>query len=300
MHIPVLLNEVMEILKPQKGEFFIDGTFGAGGHSEKIMEAIGENGRLLAFDWDPSAEFRAKEKPAFAKAMAGEGKNFMFANVNYANTKEFLREKNLPKADGLLLDLGFSSDQLEESGKGFSFKNDEPLIMSYGQGGLTAYEVVNSYPEEKLLEIIRDLGEERFSGRIARVIIENRQKAPIKTSLQLASIIRSAVPRNYEKGRIDPATRTFQALRIFVNGELENIKKVLGDLEEIVKIGGRVAVISFHSLEDRIVKNIFRDLKKSGKAELLNKKIISASRDEVLRNPRSRSAKLRGIVMVKS
>ncbi len=295
MHIPVLLNEVMEILKPQKGEFFIDGTFGAGGHSEKILEAIGEKGRLLAFDWDPSAELGAKEKPAFAKAMAGEGKNFMFRNVNYADTKKVLQENDLPKADGLLLDLGFSSDQLEDSGKGFSFRKDEPLVMSYGKTGLTAYEVVNAYPEEKLLEIIKEYGEERFPGRIARVIVESRQKEPIKTSLQLAQIVRSALPRNYEHGRIDPATRTFQALRIYVNGELENIKKVLGDLEEIVKSGGRVAVISFHSLEDRIVKNIFRDMKKAGKAELINKKIISASRDEIISNPRSRSAKLRGI-----
>lgn len=299
-HIPVLLNEVMEILKPQKGEFFIDGTFGAGGHSEKILEAIGEKGKLLAFDWDSSAELRAREKPAFAKAMAGEGKSFMFRNVNYADTKKILKEDGLPKADGLLLDLGFSSDQLEDSGKGFSFKKDEPLVMSYGKSGLTAYDVVNTYPEEKLLEIIKELGEERFPGRIARIIVESRQKEPIKTSLQLARIIRSALPRNYEQGRIDPATRTFQALRIYVNGELENIKKVLGGLEEIVKSGGRVAIISFHSLEDRIVKNMFRDLKKAGKVELLNKKVIMASRDEILINPRSRSAKLRGIVMLKS
>jgi len=288
-HIPVLLNEVMEILKPQKGEFFIDGTFGAGGHSEKILEAIGEGGKLLAFDWD--------EKAAERNRFIFEKKNFMFANVNYANAKDFLQERDLPKADGFLLDLGFSSDQLEDSGRGFSFKKDEPLMMSYGKGGLTAYEVVNTYPEEKLSGIIKDLGEERFPGRIARVIVENSQKEPIKTSLQLARIVRSALPRNYEKGRIDPATRTFQALRIYVNGELENIKKVLCDLEGIVKSGGRVAVISFHSLEDRIVKNIFRDMKKSGKAELLNKKIISASRDEILSNPRSRSAKLRGIII---
>ncbi|MHB9019710.1 MAG: 16S rRNA (cytosine(1402)-N(4))-methyltransferase RsmH [Minisyncoccota bacterium] len=294
-HIPVLLNEVMEILRPQKGEFFIDGTFGAGGHSEKILEAIGEKGKLLAFDWD--------EKAAQRNRSIFEKKNFVFHNVNYADAKKILQENDLPKADGLLLDLGFSSDQLEDSGKGFSFKKDEPLIMSYGKnlsaqaGGLTAYEVVNTYPEEKLLEIIKEFGEERFPGRIARVIVENREKEPIKTSLQLARIIRSALPRNYEQGRIDPATRTFQALRIYVNGELENVKKVLGDLDGIVKSGGRVAVISFHSLEDRIVKNIFRDLKKSGKAELLNKKIISASREEILTNPRSRSAKLRGIIL---
>jgi 16S rRNA (cytosine1402-N4)-methyltransferase len=288
-HIPVLLNEAMEILKPRKGEFFIDATFGRGGHSEKILEAIGKTGALLAIDWDE----KAKER----NSKLLENKNVIFVNSNYAKVKDILKEKNLPKADGLLLDLGFSSDQLEESGKGFSFKKDEPLIMSYGEDGLTAGEVINSYPQEKLEEIIRNLGEERFAGRIARNIVESRNAIPIETSFQLAEIIRKAVPGGYERGRIDPATRTFQALRIYVNGELENLKTVLGDLGVILKSGGRAAIISFHSLEDRIVKNYFRDLKKSDKAELLNKKIITASREEATANPRSRSAKLRGIIL---
>ena len=288
-HIPVLLNEVMEILKPGKGEFFIDATFGRGGHSEKILEAIGEEGTLLAIDWDEKAKER-NEKIL-------KRKNVIFANANYAKVKDILKEKNLPAADGLLLDLGFSSDQLEESGKGFSFKKDEPLIMSYGENGLTAREVVNSYPQEALEEIIRNLGEERFAGRIARNIAENRRKAPIQTSFQLAEIIRRAVPGGYERGRIDPATRTFQAFRIYVNGELDNLKAILDDLGIILKAGGRAAIISFHSLEDRIVKNHFRDLKNQGKAELLNKKVIIASREEAAINPRSRSAKLRGIIL---
>jgi 16S rRNA (cytosine1402-N4)-methyltransferase len=169
--------------------------------------------------------------------------------------------------------------------------------MSYGENGLTAGDVVNTYPEEKLAEIIRNFGEERFSGRIARNIAESRKKTPIKTSFQLAEIIRKAVPGGYERGRIDPATRTFQALRIYVNGELENLKGILDDLELILKKGGRAAIISFHSLEDRIVKNYFRDLKNTGRAELLNKKIIIASRGESSANPRSRSAKLRGIIL---
>jgi 16S rRNA (cytosine1402-N4)-methyltransferase len=291
-HIPVLLNEVMEILKPQKGEFFIDGTFGAGGHSEKILEAIGENGKVLAIDWDEKAKDRNAELL--------EKKNIIFVEGNYAKLKEILQERNLPKVDGLLLDLGFSSDQLKGSEKGFSFSasaGEEPLIMSYGNSELTAYEVVNSYPKEALQEIIKNLGEERFASRIAEAIIESRRRNQIKTNLQLAEIIRRAVPKNYEHGRIDPATRTFQALRIYVNGELENLKTILGDLESIVKIGGRVAVISFHSLEDRIVKNIFRDLKNNKKVELLNKKPITASREEIFKNPRSRSAKLRGIII---
>ncbi len=292
-HIPVLLNEVMEILKPQKGEFFIDGTFGAGGHSEKILEAIGENGKILAIDWD--------EKTKTRNAKLLEKKNIIFVEGNYAKLKEILQEKNLPKADGLFLDLGFSSDQLRDSGKGFSFNSsaeEEPLIMSYGKNELTAYEVVNSYPKDAIQEIIKNLGEERFAGRIAEAIAESRRKNPIKTNVQLAEIIRRAVPKRYENGRIDPATRTFQALRIYVNGELENLKIVLGDLESVLKKGGRVAVISFHSLEDRIVKNVFRDLKNNKKAELLSKKPITASREEIFKNPRSRSAKLRGIKLV--
>ncbi|MCL5017447.1 MAG: 16S rRNA (cytosine(1402)-N(4))-methyltransferase RsmH [Patescibacteria group bacterium] len=288
-HIPVLLNEVMEILKPQKGEFFIDATFGRGGHSEKILEAIGKEGMLLAIDWDKKA---AERNSRFL-----ENENVIFVNANYAGLKDILKKKNLPKADGLLMDLGFSSDQLEDSGKGFSFRRNEPLLMSYGEGGLTAREVVNSYSEEKLARIIRDMGEEKFAGRIARNIVEQRKIAPIETSFRLADIVRKSVPNGYERGRIDPATRTFQALRIYVNGELENLKTVLGDLGFILKEGGRAAIISFHSLEDRVVKNYFRELKRSGIAELLNKKVIMASREEAVANPRSRSAKLRGIVI---
>lgn len=305
IHIPVLLNEVMEILKPQKDEFFIDGTFGAGGHSEKILETIGEAGKILAIDWDPSTKLRASEKAGERNENLLKRKNVVFVNANYAKLKEILREKNLPKADGLLLDLGFSSDQLNspagESGKGFSFNpsaREEPLIMSYGNGGLTAYEVVNSYPKEALQEIIKNLGEERFAGRIAEAIADSRKKTSIKTNVQLAEIIRRAVPKKYEHGRIDPATRTFQALRIYVNEELENLKTILGDLASVLKKGGRVAVISFHSLEDRIVKNVFRDLKNNKKAELLNKKPITALREEIFKNPRSRSAKLRGIRLI--
>ncbi len=289
-HIPVLLNEVMEILKPQKGESFIDGTFGAGGHSEKILEAIGDSGKLISFDWDEKAQERNKD--IFGR------NNFLFIRGNYKNIKEILKEKSLSKVDGLLLDLGFSSDQLEYSGRGFSFKKDEPLVMSYGEGELTAEDVVNSYSEEQLKEIIKTFGEEKYPGRIARAIVEARHQAPIKTSFQLAQIVRSVLPKGYERGRIDPATRTFQAIRIFVNGELDNLKKVLEDLKDIVKSGGRVAIISFHSLEDRIVKNAFRDFKKEGIAEILTKKPITASLEEIKNNPRSRSAKLRGIKII--
>jgi 16S rRNA (cytosine1402-N4)-methyltransferase len=290
MHIPVLLNEVIELLNPKNGEFFIDGTFGAGGHSRKILEIIGNKGSLLAFDWDKKAKERNE---SFLTE-----KNVVFVNDNFIRIKDVLREKNLSKADGLLLDLGFSSDQLSDSGKGFSFKKDEPLIMSYGENGLTAYDVVNSYSEEDIEGIIKDLGEERFSKRIAKAITNDRKKEPIKTSFQLAKIIRNAVPRNYERRRIDPATRTFQALRIFVNSELENLKTVLGDLESILKKEGRIVVISFHSLEDRIVKNYLRNFKNEKKVELLTKKPIIASWQEVSNNPRSRSAKLRGAILI--
>ncbi|MCG2719728.1 MAG: 16S rRNA (cytosine(1402)-N(4))-methyltransferase RsmH, partial [Nanoarchaeota archaeon] len=260
-HIPVLLNEVIELLNPKNGEFFIDGTFGAGGHSKKILEMIGEKGLLLAFDWDPSTELRANKKVEERNESFLTKKNVIFVNDNFTRIKDVLQEKKLPKADGLLLDLGFSSDQLSDSGKGFSFKKDEPLIMSYSENGLTAYEVINSYSEEDIEGIIKDLGEERFSKRITKAIINNRKKEPIKTSFQLAKIIRNAVPGNYERRRIDPATRTFQALRIFINSELENLKAILDDLELILKKEGRVVIISFHSIEDRIVKNYLRNLK---------------------------------------
>lgn len=295
-HLPVLLNEVIEILRPKQGEFFIDGTMGNAGHAVGILEKIGPQGKLLGVDWDKNAIERLKIERLSAKG----GKNVILVNDNYANLPEILKRNNLPKADGLLLDLGISSEQLENSGCGFSFSarggqaNDEPLLMTYSLKEKPAYQWLEELKGFELAKIIKDFGEERYASRIARAIKKN---LPIKTSRRLAEIVSESVPKNYERGRIHPATRTFQALRIFVNRELENLKDVLSKTTEILNPGGRLAVISFHSLEDRIVKNVFRELVKDSSAEILTKKPIRPSAEEILNNPRSRSAKLRALVI---
>ncbi len=278
-HIPVLLNEVLKFLEPKPGEFFIDGTFGAGGHSRAIQALIGERGRLLAIDWEKTGE-------------------------NYADLVEILKAKKLGKADGLLLDLGFSSEQLG-GGKGFSFQINEPLAMVYDLNQKPVRTILKELDEKELAQIIRDFGGEKFSGRIARVIKEVIRKKGINTTFDLAEAVKSAVPGNYERGRIHPATRTFQALRIYANNELGNLEKVLKDIFKILKpatadggAGGRVVIISFHSLEDRIVKNYFRDYAKEKKMAILTKKPVEATDEEVRINPRSRSAKLRAALIL--
>lgn len=271
-HTPVLLNEVLQFLDPKPGQFFIDGTFGAGGHSRVIQEKIGAQGRLLAIDWEKTGE-------------------------NYADLVEILKTKKLSKADGLLLDLGFSSEQLG-GGKGFSFQINEPLAMVYDISQKPVRTILKELTEKELAEIIRDLGGEKFSGRIARVIKEVIHRKGINTTFDLAEAVKSAVPVNYEHGRIHPATRTFQALRIYANNELGNLEKVLKDLFRIVKSGGRVAIISFHSLEDKIVKNYFRDYAKEEKLKILTKKPVEATEEEIRSNPRSRSAKIRAAEII--
>ncbi len=290
-HIPVLLNEVIEALDPKPGEFFIDGTFGNGGHSKAILEKIGITGKLLAIDWDQRSLILGKKQ--FGQ------KNIIWKNDNFAQLPKILKDGRLPRADGLLLDLGFSSEQLEESGRGFSFRRDEPLIMTYGDDSEPVSKLLSRISGPELTKIIRMFGEERFAERIGRAIIE-RQKSrqPIKTSKELAEIIERAVPKNYEHGRIHPATRTFQALRIYANQELDNLENVLKNLGQIIKPGGRTAIISFHSLEDRMVKNYFREYAKIGKMRILTKKPIKPGQEEIKKNYRSRSAKLRAAILI--
>ncbi len=269
-HVPVLLNEVLRVMDPKPGEFFIDGTFGAGGHSRAIRERI-IDGKLLSIDWEKTGD-------------------------NYADLARILKERNLGKADGLLLDLGFSSEQLG-GGKGFSFQINEPLFMIYDLNQKPVRTLLKELREDELAEIIRNLGGEKLSGRIARVIKETIRRKGIETTFDLAEAVKAAVPGNYEHGRIHPATRTFQALRIYANNELGNLEKVLKDLLKILKPGGRVAIISFHSLEDKLVKNYFRDYAKEEKLKIITKKPIEATPEEIRDNPRSRSAKLRAAVM---
>jgi len=297
LHVPVLLKEAIEILDPKPDEFFIDGTIGDAGHSIEILEKIGSGGKLLGIDWDKETIGRLRNEKFESF------KNVILVNDSYANLPEIFREKNFKKADGLILDLGFSSTLLETSGRGFSFRNSsdggEPLDMRYSEEiKLTAADVVNRFKEKDLAEIIFQYGEERFSRRIAKAIIEGRKRKPIKTTSDLVEIIGRAVPRNYEHHRIHPATRTFQALRIYVNQELKNLSKVLNNLDFILKTKGRLCVISFHSLEDRIVKQTFKELEKEKRIKILTKKPIRASEEEIKNNPRSRSAKLRAIEII--
>ncbi|MEK7114754.1 MAG: 16S rRNA (cytosine(1402)-N(4))-methyltransferase RsmH [Patescibacteria group bacterium] len=289
IHKPVLLNEVINVLNPQPGEFFIDGTFGGGGHGIAILEQIGFNGSFLGIDWNKDAIEKGKFQIS----------NFKFQNAlliqdNFANLPEILEKNNLGKADGLLLDLGTSSDELENSGRGFSFRKNEPLLMTYNDNEIPVRDLLKQLSKEELTEIIKNYGGENWAIKIAEAIKDRMRKSVsrrIETSRELAELISETLPKNYEHGRIHPATRTFMALRIYANRELENLEKVLKNLDKILKNKGRIAIISFHSLEDRLVKNYFKKL------EVITKKPIIASREEILKNPRSRSAKLRAAIL---
>lgn len=286
MHIPVLLNEVIDALALRPGMFVIDGTVDGGGHASAILDRIGREGSLLGLDWDPALLGECK-------ARLGKRSNARLRQGNYADLAAILEEEKLPPADALLLDLGFSSEQIGPSGRGFSFSVDEPLLMTYDPEAVPAYAVLKGMTEREILEMLRALGEERYAPRIASAIHSRERHAPIRTTRELAETVRSAVPANYERGRLDPATRTFQALRIYVNDELGNLHRVLAGLPNILRPGGRAAIISFHSLEDRIVKHEFRTMAAAGLLTLLTKRPMEASPAEIGDNPRARSAKLR-------
>ncbi len=293
-HTPVLLHEVLQFLNPKLGDFIIDGTMNGGGHTAAILEAVGPTGRVLGIDLDEAMV-------AKARARFADQKNMFCICGNYADLPDILQEKKMGLADGLLLDLGFSSEQLRDSGRGFSFNpkshGDEPLLMTYDPRAKPARQVLREFNEKELAKMIFELSGEKFAMRIARRIKERGRKNPIETAAELAAIIRESVPETYERGRIDPATRTFQALRIYVNRELENLEIVLGNLPRILARGGRAVVISFHSLEDRVAKRTFQKMAKESQLEIITKKPVTASLEEIRRNPRSRSAKLRAIKM---
>lgn len=283
-HVPVFLNEVLEHLAPKSGETFIDGTLGDGGHAEEILERIAPNGVLLGIDLDQGAIDRSRVR------LARFGSHFITERGNYRDLATIAEKHGIRAANGILLDLGISSAELDESGRGFSFQKDEPLDMRMGVEGLTAAEIVNSAPKDELARIIRLYGEERYANRIAEEIVRRRRRKRIITTVELVETIREAVPQNYERGRIHPATRTFQALRIAVNDELQGLREALPQAVRSLALGGRIAVISFHSLEDRIVKHFFRD---SEELRIVTKKPIRPIQKEIIENPRARSAKLR-------
>lgn len=278
-------REVMEYLSVQPGEFIIDGTFGGGGHSRMIAEALGGKGTMLLVDRDETAYERAKE-------FKSKGIKTIAEFANYSEIKEILEAKRLPKADGLLLDLGFSSLQLEE-GRGFSFQKDEPLLMTYSDNEVPLKDLLRQMSKSEIADVIFNYSGERYSRKIAEAIWKAERKKKIETTGELVEIIRSLLPPTYEAGRINPATRTFLAFRIFANKEMEHLRKVLDDLPEILAPGGRVVIITFQSLEDREVKEQFKILNKSGKIEILTKKPIPVSYEEQKQNPRARSAKIR-------
>src|SRR3989344_2261831 len=285
-HTPVLLNEVIQFLDPKSGEFIIDGTVNGGGHAEAILEKVGPDGKLLGIDWDPAVLANCRER-------LGKHDNVTLVQGNFADVAGILEREKLGRADGLLLDLGFSSYQTDVSGRGFSFRKDEPLQMTYDPQRPSASSVIAQIGERDLSQIIATLGQERYARRIARAIKETQKRSPIRTSGELAKVIANAVPKGYERGRIHPATRTFQAIRIFVNDELENASRALEALPQVMKPGGRVVVISFHSLEDGTVKRGFRELASRGALRIVTKKPVRPTKEEILKNPRSRSARLR-------
>ena len=278
----------MRVLNPCPGEHVIDGTAGDGGHVAAFLEKVGPGGLVLGIDWDKEAIKKLKERH--------KGRTHArFISGNYADLKEILKKEDIAKVDIVLLDLGFSSDQLENANRGFSFRRNEPLWMTYSDEQTPVRMLLKTLSEQELRQIIFLFGEERWAPKIAKAIKERVRTQAIETSDDLAEVIRKAVPAHYEHGRIDPATRTFQALRIYANNELGNLEKLLQDLPELLRVGGRAGIISFHSLEDRLVKKYFNIGKESGVFRILTKKPFEASGEEKRKNPRSRSAKLRVI-----
>ena len=281
-HLPVLLRDTINLLVLKPGSRNIDCTFGDGGHSRAILQSAPDS-QLLGIDTDVENISRAKKQKEF------NNKKVILVNDNFRNLKEIALKNNFVGVDAVIMDLGWSSTQFEKSGRGFSFLRDEPLDMRLGVGELTADEILNKWSESEIGKILREYGEERAWLKIAKAIVEYRRGQLINTTGQLVEILFTL--RLGHQGKIHPATKTFQALRIAVNDELNALKQALPQAVEILKSGGRLAVISFHSLEDRIVKRFFQSQIKNLK--IITKKPIVPSREETLENPRSRSAKLR-------
>jgi 16S rRNA (cytosine1402-N4)-methyltransferase len=281
-HVPVLAEETLAWLQPAAGQTFVDGTLGGGGHARLLAEAVGASGRVIGLDRDPAALEIARERLS--------GLPIDLEHANYADLPELLAERGVATVDGIVLDLGLSSDQLANEERGFSFNSSGVLDLRFDTTrGEPAWKLVERLGEEHLADLIYQHGEERYSRRIARRIVERRRIAPIKTAAELAALVRGAVPRGRHE-RIDPSTRTFQALRIAVNEELKWLAVALKRLPDCLRPGGRMVVISFHSLEDRLVKEAFRD---DSRLTVLTRRPIRAGEVETASNPRARSAKLR-------
>lgn len=292
-HIPVLKNEVLKYLDPRPNKNFIDCTIGEGGHAKLILEKNGPEGKVLGIDRDPNQIENCKI------ILSAFKERLKLVCGNFANLKEIVKKENFKEVSGILFDLGISSWHLEKSGRGFSFQRDEPLIMRFDKKeGWSAREIINEWSEKEIERILKKFGEERFAKRIAKRICKERKIKPIESTLQLVKTIEKAVPSWYRHRKIHFATKTFQALRIAVNKELENLNSALPQALEILKSGGRLVVISFHSLEDKIVKHFLKENEKKGKLKILTKKPIRPKKEEIKINPRSRSARLRAAVKI--
>ncbi|MBI4250551.1 16S rRNA (cytosine(1402)-N(4))-methyltransferase RsmH [Candidatus Uhrbacteria bacterium] len=288
LHKTVLLQEALHYLDVRANEHYIDATLGGGGHTESILGRNAPRGKVAAFELDEETIERTKER------LRRFGDRLTILHDTFRHIAA--ASKIISPVSGILYDLGLSTDLIKSSKRGFSFLQDEPLDMRFGIGKReTAAQIVNTLPEQKLADLIYRYGEERYSKRIARAIVLRRQKEKFATTGDLVSVIERSVPPPYRRGKIHCATRTFQALRIAVNDELGTLEKSLADAVPLLKVGGVIVVISFHSLEDRIVKVFFRTLHQVGRAEILTKKPVTASAQEIDSNPNARSAKLRAL-----
>ncbi|MGA7381919.1 MAG: 16S rRNA (cytosine(1402)-N(4))-methyltransferase RsmH [Terriglobales bacterium] len=296
-HVPVLLKEAIDFLAVRGGGTYLDATVGLGGHSYEIAKRLGAPGHLIGLDKDPAALGIARERLVVGRSSLVVSENqqrdwptIELLHTSFSDFANDARRKTNDGFDGILADVGVSSLQFDDPARGFSFQAEGPLDMRMNpQAELTAEQVVNHFDERELADVIYEFGEERRSRRIARAIVRSR---PIRTTAQLADVV-SAAARPMKQERIHPATRTFQALRIFVNHELDELRGLLNAAPRMLKPGGRVVIISFHSLEDRIVKDAFREGMKQGHYRILTKKPVMAGEEEIDRNPRARSAKLR-------
>lgn len=290
-HISVLLDESISGLAIKPGDIVVDGTLGGGGHTMEIIKRFGKDVKIICLDLDSDAISRSR------KLIEATNSDVTFKTIGFQDIDKVIDELKIAGVDRILLDLGISSFQLEEAERGFTFSRNEPLLMTMKKNpndeDLTAYEIVNEWGEETLADIIYGFGEERYSRRIAKAIVEARLEKKIETTFDLVEIIDKAVGGFYKGKKINPATKTFQALRIATNSELSNLEQVIQKGFNRLNKGGRMAIISFHSLEDRIVKKAFIGLKSNGEADIITKKPITPSEEEIKLNPRSRSSKLR-------
>lgn len=302
-HLSVMPEEVVKFLGCKPDKLYVDGTLGGGGHASLILDANAPTGRVIGMDWDEDAIQAAKER---LKEYSGR---LTLVRENFANIKKAMADLNIKEVDGILLDLGVSSYHLETPGRGFSFRFDAPLDMRMDKRQKkTAHEIINEFSMEGLEDIVWEYGEERWAKRIAKTIVEKRRHGPISTTKELSTLVSSAIPKKFHPRDIHPATRTFQAIRIAVNDELNNLKTAIDDGVDLLGSGGRMVIISFHSLEDRIVKESFRRLAKGcicpndfpkcicgqkPKLHIITKRPAAPSPEEISKNPRARSAKLR-------